>query len=234
MRRALIPAFLLLIGSTVLGATVFQEPIAKAASTMASVFVSNTKTSPVPVQEVNTDANGNIKVHEQGTANTREQNVDANGNIKVHEQGTATVSVSGTPNVNIANTTVPVHEQGTAAVRSDNEEVSIRDQIENDSGNSCTDNSVYTVPGGKELVIEYIGAQTSGGTTTSVFGHFGTSTLALLPLVFQQQVPGIFSASEAIHFVVPPSATLQFNGLEAGNSSCLFFAVLGGYLQPAS
>jgi hypothetical protein len=213
MRRALMPAFLLLIGSTVLGATVFQEPIAKAASTMTSVFVSNAKTSPVPVQEVNTDANGNIKVHEQGTA---------------------AVSVSGTPNVTIANTTVPVHEQGTAAVRSDNEEVSIRDQIGNDTSNSCTDNNVYTVPSGKELVIEYIGAQTSGGTTTSVFGHFGTSTLALLPLVFQQQVPGIFSASEAIHFVVPPSVTLRFNGLEEGNNGCLFFAVLGGYLQPTS
>ena len=39
--------------------------------------------------------------------NVREQNTDAQGNIKVHEQGTATVSV--------ANTTLPVHEQGTVA-----------------------------------------------------------------------------------------------------------------------
>jgi hypothetical protein len=149
--------------------------------------------------------------------------VQAVGTVPVHEQGTA--------NVNVTNTTVPVHEQGTAAVRSGNEEVSVHDQIENGTGNSCIDNSVYTVPAGKELVLEYIAAQNSGGAT-SVFGHFGTSTLALLPLVFEQQVPGIFSASESIHFVVPSSVSLRFTGFEAGNSSCLFFASLGGYLQP--
>ena len=66
-----------------------------------------------------------------------------------------------------------------------------------------------------------------------VLGSFSTSTLAKLPLVFTEQVPGIFSASEAIHFVVPPSVTLRFNGLEAGNGSCLFFVTLGGHLDPA-
>lgn len=44
-----------------------------AADNVASVIVANTTSKPVPVQEVNTDANRNIKVHEQGTANTREQ-----------------------------------------------------------------------------------------------------------------------------------------------------------------
>jgi hypothetical protein len=67
MRRALITAFLLLLGSAVLGATVMREPIAHAASAM-SVFVSNAKTNPIPVAEQNLDTNGNIKVHEQGTA----------------------------------------------------------------------------------------------------------------------------------------------------------------------
>jgi hypothetical protein len=42
-----------------------------AASSMISVFVTNTASHPVPVNETNTDANGNIKVHEQGTANVQ-------------------------------------------------------------------------------------------------------------------------------------------------------------------
>jgi hypothetical protein len=46
------------------------------------------------VREQNLDANGNIKVHEQGTAKVQEQNVDANQNVKVHEQGTANVNVT--------------------------------------------------------------------------------------------------------------------------------------------
>jgi hypothetical protein len=68
MRKAVIPAFLLLLGGTVLGATVLREPVAKAASPIVSVFVNNTAAHPVPVHETNTDANGNINVHEQGTA----------------------------------------------------------------------------------------------------------------------------------------------------------------------
>jgi hypothetical protein len=68
MKKALIPAFLLLLGSAVLGATVLREPLARAATPIASVFVTNDVSSPVPVHELNRDGDGNIKVHEQGTA----------------------------------------------------------------------------------------------------------------------------------------------------------------------
>jgi hypothetical protein len=61
MRKAIIPAFLLLLGSTVLGATVLREPLAKAAVPIASVFVTNDASHPVPV-------------HEQGTANVNVTN----------------------------------------------------------------------------------------------------------------------------------------------------------------
>jgi hypothetical protein len=79
MKKAIIPAFLLVLGSTVLGATVLQERLAWAAPPLPSVFVANDAASPVP---------------------TREQNVDPDGNIKVHEQGTA--------DVNVTNTSLPV------------------------------------------------------------------------------------------------------------------------------
>lgn len=56
MRRALIPAFLLVLGSLLLGATVFREPVAHAAQAVSATIV-----GPL-------DAQGNVKVHEQGTA----------------------------------------------------------------------------------------------------------------------------------------------------------------------
>lgn len=74
MKRALIPAFLLLLGSTILGATVLREPLAQAAIPIASVFVTNDAANPVPVREQNLDADGNLKVHEQGTANVNVTN----------------------------------------------------------------------------------------------------------------------------------------------------------------
>ena len=85
MRRALIPAFLLLLASFFLGATVFREQVAQAAQAVSATIV-----GPL-------DAQGNVKVHEQGTANTHEQNTDANGDIKVHEQGTASTRIVGYP-----------------------------------------------------------------------------------------------------------------------------------------
>jgi hypothetical protein len=63
----------LLVLSAVLGATVFREPVAWAAQA-------------VDAHITNLDANGNIRVHEQGTAN-------------VAVQGTPSVTVSGTAKV---------------------------------------------------------------------------------------------------------------------------------------
>ncbi len=48
MRKALIPAFLLVLLSIVLGATVFREEVAQAAATL-NVFVTNDPAHPVPV-----------------------------------------------------------------------------------------------------------------------------------------------------------------------------------------
>jgi len=51
------------------------------AAQMTSVFVTNDGSHAVPVREQALDANGNVKVHEQGTA-------------AVHEQGTASVTTA--------------------------------------------------------------------------------------------------------------------------------------------
>ena len=55
MRKTISMAFLLVLGG-VLGATIFRTQVAGASQ------------PPASVREVNTDAAGNIKVHEQGTA----------------------------------------------------------------------------------------------------------------------------------------------------------------------
>jgi mRNA-degrading endonuclease toxin of MazEF toxin-antitoxin module len=55
MRKALIPAFLLVVAAIVLGSTVFREQIVSAATTpFQSVVVQNTNTNPIPVTQVGT------------------------------------------------------------------------------------------------------------------------------------------------------------------------------------
>ena len=68
-RKAVISALLLVAVGVVLGATVFRTDIAQATGLKQSqsVIVDNTAAQAVPVREQNTDGDGNIKVHEQGT-----------------------------------------------------------------------------------------------------------------------------------------------------------------------
>ena len=73
MRKAVVLAIALLVTSVVLGGTVFRQQVADA-SALLNVFVTNDSSHPVPVREQNLDANGNIKVHEQGTANVNVTN----------------------------------------------------------------------------------------------------------------------------------------------------------------
>ena len=55
MRKALIPAFLLVLVAVVLGSTVFREQVVNAATTpFQNVVVQNTSTNPIPVQQVGT------------------------------------------------------------------------------------------------------------------------------------------------------------------------------------
>jgi hypothetical protein len=122
MRRILVTASLLGAG-VLLGATGFGGALADAATPFTNVIVGNTSTNPIPVTEQNVD-NGNIRVHEEGTANvsgtvslgaTDANNLDAaathlsridnaasklafdgGGNLEVSPQGTQTVHVDNT------------------------------------------------------------------------------------------------------------------------------------------
>jgi hypothetical protein len=55
MRKALIPAFALVVAAIVLGSTLFREQIVNAATTpFQNVVIQNTSTNPIPVQQVGT------------------------------------------------------------------------------------------------------------------------------------------------------------------------------------
>jgi hypothetical protein len=74
MTKKLATALGLAAASAVLGATVLREPVAWAAAPITNVIVGNTAANPVPVREQNLDANGHVKVHEQGTADVNVKN----------------------------------------------------------------------------------------------------------------------------------------------------------------
>jgi hypothetical protein len=71
------------------------------AANVKSVFVSNSQANPVPVHQ---QGIAEVKVTNGAPLPVKETNTDGNGNIKVHEQGTAKVSQSGTWNVGITGT----------------------------------------------------------------------------------------------------------------------------------
>src|SRR6476620_6958377 len=73
-RKATISALLLICVGVVVGATVFRTDIAQATGLAQSVTVNNKPGNAVPVREQNLDGSGNVKVHEQGTANVNVTN----------------------------------------------------------------------------------------------------------------------------------------------------------------
>ena len=89
MRKALMPAFLLVLGAVVLGSTVFRQQLANAATPFSNVVVANTSTNPANVHEVGT---ANVNVTNTTALPVQETNTDAAGNMKVHEQGTVNVA----------------------------------------------------------------------------------------------------------------------------------------------
>src|SRR4051812_26093696 len=78
MRKALIPAFLLVVAAIVLGSTVFREQIARAATTpFQQVVVQNTSTNPVPVTQVGTSTVSGTVGIDPGKNTVK---LDSNGN----------------------------------------------------------------------------------------------------------------------------------------------------------
>jgi hypothetical protein len=94
MRKALIPAFLLVLVAVVLGSTVFREQVVSAATTpFQNVVVTNTSTNPIPVQQVGTSTtsvSGNV-------------GIDPSKNTVKLDSGGNTVNLDSTDATNLAN-----------------------------------------------------------------------------------------------------------------------------------
>ena len=94
MRKALIPAFLLVLVAVVLGSSVFREQVVNAATTpFQNVVVQNTNTNPIPVQQVGTST----------TSVSGTVGIDPSKNtVKLDSDGN-TVNLDSTDATNLAN-----------------------------------------------------------------------------------------------------------------------------------
>ena len=94
MRKALIPALLLVATAIVLGSTVFREQIARAATTpFQNVVVTNTSTNPIPVRQVGTST----------TSVSGTVGIDPNENTVKLDSNANTVNLDSTDATNLAN-----------------------------------------------------------------------------------------------------------------------------------
>jgi hypothetical protein len=93
MRKALIPAFLLVATAIVLGSTVFREQIARAATTpFQNVVVTNTSTNPIPVKQIGTST----------TSVTGTVGIDSSQNTVKLDSNANTVNLDSTDATNLA------------------------------------------------------------------------------------------------------------------------------------
>jgi hypothetical protein len=103
VRKALIPAFLLVLGAVVLGSTVFREQLVQAATTpFQNVLVQNTNTNPVPVQQVGTSTtsvSGTVGI--DSSKNTVK--LDSSGNTVKLDSNANTVNLDSTDSSRLAN-----------------------------------------------------------------------------------------------------------------------------------
>lgn len=103
MRKALIPAVVLVVTAIVLGSTVFREQVVNAATTpFQNVVVTNTSTNPVPVHQVGTattSVSGTVGID----PNQNTVNLGSGGNTVKLDSNANTVNLDSTDSTNLAN-----------------------------------------------------------------------------------------------------------------------------------
>jgi hypothetical protein len=101
MRKALIPAFVLVVTAIVLGSTVFREQVVSAATTpFQNVVVTNTSTNPIPVQQVGTST---TKVSGTVGIDPSQNTVKLDSNTVKLDQNGNTVNLDSTDSGHLAN-----------------------------------------------------------------------------------------------------------------------------------
>jgi hypothetical protein len=184
MRSTLITAVVVVLSaSLVLGATVFRAEIAEAAQSMVVTII-----GPL-------DANGNVAVHEQGTANVNVANstLPVAGTVNVGNLP-AVQQVAGT--VGIASSANGVQETNSVALRP----FSRQGFSPFGAGNPGAFNAevdLYTVPAGERVVITYAGAKVSVPTGEHAIVDVRTSSLSIAAAYIPMTDLGAFNVSYA-------------------------------------
>jgi hypothetical protein len=170
MRKYAIVAAGLLV-SVVLGATVFREPIAWAAQSIDATIVG-------PLD------NGNVRVHEEGTANV---NVTGTPTVNAQQRGAWNVGITGTPIVSVE-TPEFVQAQNVLFL----------------NGNQAGDVELYTVPEGKRLIVTYVDVRVLGSPSDVLQIYLSNAGLAprhWVPLTHQGGPS--FVAGQLVNFSFP-------------------------------
>jgi hypothetical protein len=199
---------LLLAGATILGTTVLREPIASAAQHVSATIV-----GPL-------DANGNVKVHEQGTANV---NVTGSPTVHAAQQGAWNVGLTGTPTVTVATPDL-IQRLGFIHI---------------DAGDDTGLASLFTVPAGKRLIIVYVNAEVDTAPGAHVLLRLDSPQFAIdhfLTLTDQGVLNGVqrFVGGEVVNYFYRPGDEV-FGDLLRGPNTNAANAQVGftGYLVDA-
>jgi hypothetical protein len=96
MLRPIVLAGLFVVGACVLGTTVFRDQVASAGGQRTHRLARHTAQPPTPVAFTNGSgvSTGNTVKIDPTANGVNVTNTDGSGNVKVHEQGTANVSVT--------------------------------------------------------------------------------------------------------------------------------------------
>lgn len=252
MRKALVPAFLVVMGAVILGSTVFREQLVRAATTpFQDVVVTNTSTNPVPVQQQGTTnvnvTNTTLPVHEQGTATVtgtvglstaaNTVKLDPTGNSV--ELGATDKGKLDTANTHLAaidtatgklnfdgSGNLKVAPQGSQTVHVDNTPAPMQTLFETDGFTVTNDNAPHTVDSvGATVYADYIEVGGLTGDQQVFFYDGSTPELVLLGSVNKGQDT----------YVLTPTHPVPFDSIQAvcaNASDCQIGMSISGTLSP--
>ena len=190
----------------------------------------------------------------------REQNVDAQGNIKVAEQGTPSVSLTGSPRVGLEPTlgntvkidpnanTVKIDPAGTGPIETQSADNPAFSPVVTGAFHAfdgvVAQPDLYTVPSGSELVIEQIAAevevpagQTIETTSFMVYPSEAGGPIVVFPLPTTSTALPADSLSIGdmqTRLYAPPGSSVFCEGLRSDSSgSAGMSCSISGYLVPA-
>jgi hypothetical protein len=207
----------------ILGATVFRDQVAGTTALAEEVTVNNTPAQAVPVREQNLDANGNIAIHEQGTAQVA-------GTIGIDPSANSVVIG------NSASDPVPVALQPPPL-----EPVQETVTVGLGTGETDDQEPLFTVPAGKRLIVDFVSANGALGANALVLAEVKVGSGLFVPRVTlplsKTRDSGPFLAAEAVTLYAEAGETVfaRFVHNPGGTSSVSLVAhfTVAGHLVDA-